>query len=97
MRHAMTLFVAKKEINQFMRMVDLKPDCKWYVDVVETSFTTKTNVDDDYFMSIIEKSKDGGDFWIPAIKYMDNLFFDPGVKILSDGNKEMFIQQLSHD
>lgn len=92
MRHSVTLFIADRKQNEFMRMFDMKPDCKWFVAPVESSFTTTTLIDEAYFQRVIEGSKTAEEtFWIPAIKYMNNLYVAAGVKILSDGLKEMFV------
>ena len=94
MKHKATLFVADLTHNKFMSAFDMRPDYKWFVVPTEVSFVTQTPVNEDYFMNIINKSKEDPTFWIPAVKYMDNIYFSPDVKILSDGIREMFIQEV---
>ncbi len=90
MQHTMTLFVADRQRNEFMKHFDLKPDHKWYVTPVEVSFNREV-VDDAFFQHLIEQSKKEEEKWIPAIKYMDNLYKDESVKELSDGQKVYFV------
>jgi len=93
-QYMMTTFAAHYPLNTFMAALDMRPSFKWYVETHEVVFSTSTKVDAAYFLNIIEKSKinykDQG-FWIPAIKYQNQIFMDPEVKILSDGVKEVFV------
>lgn len=91
MEHTMTLYVADRKINEFMRHFDLKPDHKWYIKPVEVSFATEAPVNDDYFAMLIRESKKQEEKWIPAIRYMNNLYADESVKELSDGDKVFFV------
>lgn len=93
MKHQMTMFIADREVNNFMSAFDMRLDCKWFIKKVEVNFQTPTPIDEPYFLSLIEKSKDEKKFWVPAIQYMGNFFHDPSVKILSDGKHEMFISR----
>lgn len=92
MKHSMIIFTADKEMNRVMRSFDMCPEYKWFIETKAVEFDTSTVVDDDYFVRLINKSKEAEEsFWIPAIKYQDNFYHHPDVKILSDGKKEMFI------
>ena len=91
-KHTMTLLIAQNRINRCMENADLRPSHKWYVVPVKIKFKTKTAVDRDYCMRIINTSKNNDDYWIPVIAYMENLFVDPEVKILSDGLREYFVR-----
>jgi hypothetical protein len=95
MQHTMTMYVADKQQNAFMSAVDMRHESKWFIKKTEVSFNTSTEVNDGYFINLIEKSKkvfSDKCFWIPAISYMGNFYFHPSVKILSDGKQEMFIK-----
>lgn len=92
----MTLFIADVFTNKSMKAFDLKPDCKWYVSPTSVNFKTNSIVNDQYFEDIIKASKEKFQeqgFWIPAIKYQNNFYRDSEVKILSDGEKEVFINE----
>jgi hypothetical protein len=98
--YTMTLYVALKEVNDFMKGFDLRADFKWFVQPKEIVITTTTLVDEKYIMSFIERSKQAclgnierakGDFWIPAVNYLGKLYRDPTVKVLSDGEREYWI------
>lgn len=93
MKHTLTLYVADRRMNSMMQAMDLRPDFKWFVTPTKVSFSSTKDITPEYFDQIIEKSRSGEEFWIPAISYMGNWFQDPGVKILSDGKTEMFITQ----
>lgn len=90
-KHKMTLHIAQRQINDFMQAADLRPEFKWYCESVEVSFAPPKKVDEKFFQTLMLKSKTNEKFWIPAISYFDNLFVAPGVKILSDGEKEYFV------
>jgi hypothetical protein len=90
-RHSMTLFIADRKMNEFMRCFDLRPPHKWYVFPQKVSFTTTSKVDDDYVLRLIEKSKGEPEKWVPAIEYMGNIYHDPTVMELSDGQKIVFL------
>lgn len=90
-KHEMTLYISNWKTNDFMEAVDLKGTKKWYATAVMVTFQTKTTVDKQYFMNIIEKSKDRKDFWIPAIKYMANMFRAEGVEVISDGKHFLYL------
>lgn len=87
-----TLFIADKKQNAFMKAADLCPDYKVFVTGKEAvSFKTKTLVNEQYFMRIIEKSKSQKDFWIPAIEHDGTLYISPEIMELSDGSKVAFV------
>jgi hypothetical protein len=95
-RHKLTFLVADLEMNQLMKQLmkhfDLRPEYKWFYRLEFASTTTK--VDGAYCQAIIQASKAKmreAKFWIPAISYLGTLFVDPTVKILSDGEREMFV------
>ena len=62
MTHTATLYIADKVKNEFMRLFDMRPDYKWYIDRREASFETaslKIHLSpSDYFHNIISKSKE---------------------------------------
>ncbi len=91
MNHQATFFLADRHMNNMMKGFDLKPDHKWFIYKQHCDFTTTTTINEQYFMDIIEKSKAQEEFWIPVITYMGSVFNDPSVKVISDGDKEMFI------
>ncbi len=95
MTHTATLYIADKVKNEFMRLFDMRPDYKWYIDRREASFETaslKIHLSpSDYFHNIISKSKENKEFWIPAILYLNRIYANEGVKELSDGKKILFV------
>jgi len=91
MQYEMTLYIAEKNINKWMRSGDLKPDLKWYITRQKAFFTPKEKLSPEFFYNIIEKSKDNKDPFIPAIEFCGQIYKDPDVQILSDGKEEMFI------
>lgn len=93
-KHQMTLYVADRKMNDFMKAFDLRIDCKQFIDLRDVTFTLKPGVviDEEFFMNFIMKSKELMEgYWIPAILYQGNFFYHPEVKVLSDGQREMFI------
>jgi len=90
----MTLWIAKKPLNDWMEALDVKPYFKWYIQKEDVTLKTESVVDDKYYMNLIQKSfaeySDLG-FWIPAISTHDKFYVPDNVKILSDGEKEMFV------
>jgi hypothetical protein len=95
MKHTMTLYIAERKINDFMKAFDMRPDSKWFVHPEVVSFETTTAITPAYFEKLIKESKSNELFWIPGITYMENHFIDPSVKILSDGQKEFFVGVLN--
>lgn len=91
MKHTATLYVADRERNNLMAAFDLKPDYKWFVTPLKVTFEPDQPPTEEMFRQMIEQSKTLDDEWILAIRYMDNLFADPSVKVLSDGEMEMFL------
>lgn len=93
--YSITLFISHRPINKFMEGADLRPDGKWYIqEIKETTFTTDAIIDKDYLLRIINTSKEkmvANGFWVPAIKYNGALYAEESVRVLSDGNVEMFI------
>jgi len=86
------LYCADRAQNSFMEAFDLRPEYKWYCRAEEVRFSTSTPVDTDYFRNLIAKSKEAKEaFWIPAVLYRGELIADPSVRIISDGNQEMFV------
>jgi len=94
MQYSMLLFVAHRKINDVMRCCDMRPDYKWFIETHRATFTKHGEINEAFFMRIIEESKSEPDYWIPAIKFCDSFFVAQNVKILSDGNKEMFVSSL---
>ena len=78
------LFIADKTKNKLMKLFDLKEDYKEYVEVTTATLTLKENteIDENFFMNIIEKSKADNDYWIPAIKYNGVMYRDEKINIL---------------
>lgn len=100
MTHEMTMFIAHRPVNDTMKAFDMRPTCKWYVEPQKATFSTKTQITPGYFENIIAKSHEKYEeigFWIPAIQYMGNFFRADGVKILSDGKREMFLPLGEHE
>ena len=91
MQHQMTLYIADRKINEFMKHFDLRPDYKWFIVPQTVTFTTENPVNDEYFVKLIQESKKEKEKWIPAIRYMSNLYADESVKELSDGNRVFFV------
>jgi hypothetical protein len=98
--YTMTLHVADRKMNDFMKCFDLRADFKWFIESKEVTVTTTTVVDEKYIRTFIETSKQDWlkgikrskeDFWIPAITYLGKLYKDPDVKILSDGVREYLV------
>lgn len=86
-----TIFMADRKINKFMESTGVKPKFKWFIKKAKTEMDVLEIPDDRFFEDIIQNSKDCKEFWIPAISYNGKLFKDKEVKIISDGQKEMFI------
>lgn len=90
----MILFIADRKINQMMKAFDLCPDYKVFVSRKElVSYRTMSKVDDVYVRSLIEKSRDQKDFWIPAIQFGGRMFVADGIMEISDGNKTGFVRE----
>jgi len=89
MKHKMTLFIADRKINELMKYFGLKPDYKEFVIPQEISFDAAAEAN--FFLNLIEKSKTDEKYWIPAIQFGSNLYHDPSVKELSDGQQIMFV------
>jgi hypothetical protein len=87
----MDIFVADKQLNKIMDMVDLRLPHKWYYSLIKVTFTTSTEITNNYFYKIIEESKKENDIWIPAVLFCGNLYVDDEVKELSDGQKSFFV------
>lgn len=99
MNHEMILFKADMVLNETMRAFDLRPEYKWFVEPLRVQFRTSTHVTEKYFIDIILKSKetkDASGWWVPMIQYMGTTFYDPEIKVLSDGSKEMYISSLEN-
>jgi len=88
--YQMTLYIADRTINNFMKAADLNPHYKQFVARRIASFSTTSQINEDYFMNIIDKSKDQEDFWIPAIEFCGTLYCDKNIKELSDGKRILF-------
>lgn len=91
MQHTMTMFIAEERFNKFMRGCDLRPPGKWYCQLIRTQFETDTPITPEYFQKIITASRAGtADFWVPAIRYAGEIYHAPDVRIISDGEYEIF-------
>lgn len=91
MQYEMTLYIADRQQNAFMKHFDLRPDYKWFIKRVTVQFKTTSKLNDKYFLNLIEKSKAEKEKWVPAIEFSGTIYCDPSVKELSDGNKVMFV------
>jgi len=94
MRYEMIIYIADKWKNKMMRNMDVSAPNKWFVETPQkVSFNTTTTVNEDYFMDLIEKSREDKDaeYWIPAISFCNTLYIAPDVEELSDGKKSMFL------
>ena len=91
MQYQMTLYIADRKQNELMKHFDLRHDHKWFIKRVTVSFKTKTKVNEQYFLDLIEKSKAEQEKWVPAIEFGGTLYTDPSVKELSDGQQVMFV------
>lgn len=87
----MTLYIADRQINEFMKTFDLRPDYKWFIKTVTVRFKPTKKLNDKFFLNLIEKSKAEKEKWVPAIQFQDKIYCDPSVKELSDGNKCFFV------
>jgi len=92
MRYEMILYIAKKDVNNFMASVDMKHEGKWFIEKTAVSFTRKNAVDEKFFNDMIEKSFKNDDFCFPAIEFCGTLYTHPDVKELSDGEKIVYVQ-----
>lgn len=102
LKHKMVLYLADNQMNWFMSALDLAHKGKFFVCPYPVTFETTTTITKNYFKKIIQESKKNRDssnknkeqktgFWIPAIKYQDNLIVDEEVVSLSDGYSEFFV------
>lgn len=89
-----TFHFGDKEINKFMAAFDLCPPHKRFMtSSVEVSLTTTTPVDREYWVKLIEKSRVDDIPEIVAIEHGGNLYVHPETKVLSDGQREIFIKE----
>jgi len=91
MQYEMTLYIADRKQNDFMKHFDLKPDYKWFIKPVRVRFKPSKKLNDKFFLDLIEKSKTENEKWVPAIEFNGTIFCDPSVKELSDGQKVFFV------
>lgn len=92
MKYEMTLLGASMAMNKMMSAFDMRMEGKWFYFPLKATIDTKTQITEEYFMKIINDSKEAGqEWWIPAIQFQSQLFVHESVKILSDGIKEMFV------
>lgn len=94
MKHTMTLMIADRKTNAYMKWLGFRPDCKWYTNPTAVDFETTSDINEAYFKSIIEHSRTDKKFWIPGIIYQNNMIVANDVKIISDGLREMFVGEL---
>ena len=88
----LTLYVADRKVNALMKAFDMCPDYKVFVSILEEDVERKGADSDKAFIKrIIEGSQKYPDFWIPAAVYNGVFYAAEGIKILSDGQKEMFL------
>ncbi len=87
----MILYIANRDINNFMQGADLRPEYKWYVQTYEVNAADPSP---EKIRNMIELSKKDKKHWIPAVSCGGKFYCDPSVQILSDGDNEMFILEL---
>lgn len=89
------LFIADREINNFMKACDMCHEHKVFVTSGQTvSFVTSKPVNKEYFMAMIEKSKSQKSFWIPAIAHDGEMYISPEIMEISNGEKIMFLRRV---
>lgn len=92
MQHEIILYLTLPEVTKFMRRLDLcHPDKYFTVPYVMTAETDR-NVNDEYLnkmVALLGKIDQEKPF-VAALSYMQNMYFAPGVKIVSDGKHEMW-------
>lgn len=94
MKHTLIMWLAPLRKNAFMRAADLRPEGKWYCELLETHIETASAVDEPYLLNIINQSRveqEQQGWWVPAIGFQGDLIVHPDVRILSDGRHEIFI------
>lgn len=78
MKHTIQLYLAPKIENAFLEYFE-KDKIKVFCRVEEITFTTASDVTEKLFRETMERSKkaflkEEDDYWIAAIRYMDNFF-----------------------
>lgn len=92
MKYKMTLLVAARDINRVMHQMDCSQEGKYFVNLYTMSFSTEKNVNEKYLMTIINMSvKKNEEYTIVGVIFCDVLYTHKDVKILSDGQHEIFI------
>ena len=94
--YVLILYIADLKMNSAMKSFDMCPDYKVFVSAHKTTITTSSQVDVAYLEKIIENSLERVNelgFWIPAIIFEEKLFAHKDIKILSNGDQELFIPQ----
>jgi hypothetical protein len=89
----LTLYIADRKVNNFMKLADLCPYYKVFVTRSTTEDITRQgeDSDEDFVNRIIESSRLIKDFWIPAVLCKDKLYCAKEIKVISDGSSEMFL------
>jgi hypothetical protein len=97
MKIELILYIADHKINGFMKAADLCPPYKVFITDKQrmeiegkASKWNKRSIKKS-IMKLIELSKEQENFWIPVIECNDVLYVSEGIKILSNGEHEMFI------
>ena len=77
-----------------MKAADLCPDYKVFITPVKQVFERQGGLTDEEFAGrLIVLSETDKQFFIPAISINGSLYSKTGIKVLSDGETEMFIQE----
>jgi CheY-like chemotaxis protein len=92
-------FLADKPINEFLYRFDLKPEYKQYVTTLYEGQLMlpeeeKADLTEEQMNKIIETSRTSSEsFWVVAIEHKGKLVVADGIKILSDGKVEVFVDK----
>ncbi len=93
-QHQMILYVADRRINQLMRNLDMCQSNKAFIVSTVADFNASREVNEEFFKNLLDKTREDShdqETWIAAVQYNGVLFPQPGLQILSDGEREMFI------
>jgi len=93
--HQMFLFIAENKINEMMKAFDMRLDHKWFVSAHQALIKAEVEViPETYYQTVIDKSwenREENGWWIPVLRVGDKFYKASGVKVISDGEKEMFL------
>jgi len=96
----MTIYITNPEMTKRLKALDIFQPDKYLVTPLEAEIETTTPINDAYFQGLVDNSLRSDDplerhneVFIAAIQYGSNAYFNRHVKIMSDGNNEMFINE----